>query len=96
MPRFSWDGDEVHESVTIGGLLFEPDVVVDVPTGHLVWVLERNAEFTYHGAGATVVAPTFAPPGPTAAGTGPGSGPYQTTGEVLSYGANLPPPPEEP
>jgi hypothetical protein len=94
MPRFSWDGDEVHESVTIGGLLFEPDVVVDVPDGNLVLVLERHPQFTYVGVSETRP-PTFAAPGSTAAGTGPGSGPHQTTSEVLSYGADLPPP-EEP
>lgn len=95
MPRFSWDGDEVHESVTIGGLLFEPDVVVDVPDGNLVLVLERHPQFTYVGA-SEVQAPIFAPPGTTAAGTGPGSGAHQTTSEVLSYGDDLPveePPP---
>jgi len=83
MPSYKWTGSNEQGFVTLGGKRFEPGQAVDVDDPALGAKLDGNPEFEQVSGAGDLQDPVWAPPGPTGIGTGPGSGPYQTTHEVL-------------
>jgi hypothetical protein len=95
MPTFKWTGSNEAGYVTFGGIKFEKDQPMEVADPHQASKLEGHPEFELVGQGTDAgLGPVWNPPGPTVMGSGPGSGPYQTTHEVidLPQGGELPPP----
>jgi hypothetical protein len=88
MPSYKWTGSNEGGFVTLGGKRFDKDQPVDVDDPSLVAKLEGNGEFERVGGPSDTEAPVWSPPGPTGIGTGPGSGPYQTTNEVIDSNPN--------
>lgn len=97
MPTFKWTGSNEAGYVTFGGIKFEKDKPMEVKDDHQASKLEGHPEFELVGAGADAgLGPVWNPPGPTVQGSGPGSGPYQTTHEVIDLPQGGEPPPPEP
>lgn len=88
MPSFKFTGSNEQGHVTFAGKRFDTGVPVDVDDPALVAKLEGNGEFERVGGPVEGEAPVWAPPGPTPYGTGPGSGPAQTTNEVIDTNPN--------
>lgn len=88
MPSFKFTGTNAEGHVTFGGKRFDKDQPVDVDDPALVAKLEGNGEFERIGGPTEGEAPVWAPPGPSGIGTGPGSGPYITTNEVIDTNPN--------
>jgi hypothetical protein len=83
MPSYKWTGSNEQGFVTMGGKKFEAGVPVEVDDPALGAKLDGNGEFEQVSGAVGTEAPLFSPPGPTGIGTGPGTGPYQTTNEVI-------------
>lgn len=88
MPSYKWTGSNEAGFVTMGGKRFEPNVPVDVDDAQLGSKLDGNGEFERVSGPSEGEAPVWGPPGPTGVGTGPGSGPYVTTNEVIDENPN--------
>lgn len=88
MPSYKFTGTNAEGGVTFGGKRFDRDVPVDVSDPSLAAKLEGNAEFERVSGPSEGEAPVWSPPGPTPYGTGPGSGPAQTTNEVIDQNPN--------
>jgi hypothetical protein len=89
MPSYKWTGSNEQGYVTLGGKRFEKDQPVEVSDASLGAKLDGNGEFEkVSGDSGQPDAPLWSPPGPTGIGTGPGSGPAQTTNETLDMNPN--------
>lgn len=88
MPSYKWTGSNEAGFITMGGKRFEKDQPVDVDDPALGSKLDGNGEFEKVSGASPEQAPVWGPPGPTGIGTGPGSGPYQTTNEVVDQNPN--------
>lgn len=88
MPSYKWTGSNEAGFIMMGGKRFEKDQPVDVDDAQLGSKLDGNGEFERVSGPSEGEAPTWSPPGPTGIGTGPGSGPYQTTNEVIDQNPN--------
>jgi hypothetical protein len=72
----------------MGGKRFEPNVPVEIDDPSVGAKLDGNAEFEQVTGADDLQNPVWSPPGPTGIGSGPGSGPYQTTSEVIDQDPN--------
>lgn len=95
MPLFKWTGSNDAGFVVMGGIRFEPGAAMEVKDPHQASKLEGHPEFELVGQPTEPPAPVWNPPGPTVMGTGPGSGPYQTTAEVVDANPQVPEPPPD-
>jgi hypothetical protein len=96
MPTYKWTGQNEAGYVTFGGIRFESGVPMEVKDSHQASKLEGHPEFELVSSPTEPPAPVWNPPGPTVMGSGPGSGPYITTSEVLDLPQGGEPPPPEP
>lgn len=88
MPSYKWTGSNEQGFVVVGGKRFEPGVAVEVSDPSIGAKLDGNQEFEQVTGAESLDQPVWNPPGPTGIGSGPGSGPYQTTTEVVDQNPN--------
>jgi hypothetical protein len=93
MPSYKWTGTNESGFVLFGGKRFEKDQPVEISDPAVTAKLDGNGEFEKVSGPSEPEAPVWNPPGPTGIGTGPGTGPYVTTAEVVDENASDP---EEP
>jgi hypothetical protein len=85
MPQYKFTGQNESGYVVFGGTRFNAGEPVEVNDPLLQKKLDSNGEFERvdNPQLAGDLGPVIGPPGPTGVGTGPGTGPYQTTNEVV-------------